>query len=466
MELALPNDVLLLVCEQLEQKADLWNVVLVSRRFHDLFLSFLYRRVTLRNCPDASSFLHAISKRPALARAVRELDLRDWDTKAGSEDQHKDSPESAHWKRWLPSVSHSDTESRQWTEDLEQGLGDAWAALMLPLLSQLRKLQLTYASTSPWLDRIMRRAIQCEKPFTVQPPFKHLQEVSLHHRDDLDRDDHWATLDEPQSASTLLLPFFRLPSVRVITANSVVDPSIAVTSPAQATQNPEAGSSSITEIDLRSSSGNHGMEALVSSCARLKSFKYQHSDSHVLSHGYQPSAFYRSLAHSKKSLQTLWLDHHGNHLPFTAGGLNQSHDEWFGSLVDFTALRELRVRLPNLLDIRYQTEPTTPLLECLPSSLASLYIEGCEERNLAMLVSQLQIVVKSRRTRFPRLSRIEIEGAFQNVRSDDDGAINSELEISDDVIKDKIFQAAEPLHIDCSNAGMELYLHNRVLSTL
>ncbi|KAJ6027928.1 hypothetical protein N7499_001389 [Penicillium canescens] len=466
MELALPNDVLLLVGEQLEQKADSWNLVFVSRHFHDLFLSFVYRRVSLRNWNDASSFLHAILNRPVLARAVRELDLKDWHAKGLSEYQRKKITESTHLKEWIHVVSHSDTESQQWTEDLGQGLGDAWAALILPLLSQLRKLQLAYASTSPWLDRIMQRAIQCERPFVIQPPFKCLQEVSLHHRNDLDRDDTWGAREEHQSASALLMPFFSLPSVRVITANAVVDPSTAITSPEQMTQNLRVGFSSITEIDLRSSSGNHGMEALVSSCAALKSFKYQHSDSHVLSHGYQPSAFYRSLAHSKKSLQTLWLDHYGSHFPFTAGGLNQSHDEWFGSLADFTALRELRVRLPNLLDIRYQNEPSTPLLECLPSSLATLYIEGCEERNLGMLVSQLQIVIKNRRTRFPGLNRIDIEGAFQNVRSDDDGTTTSPgPAISDGVIKDKIFQAAEPLHIDCSNAGMELYLHDRTLFT-
>ncbi|KAJ5742819.1 uncharacterized protein N7511_011220 [Penicillium nucicola] len=466
MELALPNDVLLLIGEQLEQKSDCWNLVFVSRHFHNLFLPFVYRRVSLRNWPDASSFLHAILDRPALARAVRELDLSDWLASIVSDEHDKKITESAQVKQWLRYLSHSDSESRQWTEDLGQGLGDAWAALILPLLSQLRILRVIYASTSSWLDEIMRRAIQCQRPFEMQPAFQYLQEIFLHRWDNLNRHGNWAASEEQQPASNILLPFFRLPSVRVITADSVVDPSMAITSPEQTTQNAIAGCSSITEIDLRSSSGNHGMEALVLSCADLKSFKYQHSDSHVLSHGYQPSAFYHSLSHSKRSLETLWLDHHGSHFPFTAAGLNQSHDEWFGSLVDFTALRELRVRLPNLLDIRYQNEPTTPLLECLPSSLATLYIEGCEERNLGMLVSQLQIVVKNRQTRFPKLNRINVEGAFQNVRSGDDDRMTSPgPEISEGAMTNKIFQAVEPLHIDCCNAGVELYLHDRALST-
>jgi hypothetical protein len=145
--------------------------------------------------------------------------------------------------------------------------------------------------------------------------------------------------------------------------------------------------------------------------------------------------------------------------------LNQSHDEWFGSLVDFTALKEVRVRLPNLLDIRYQNEPTTPLMECLPSSLETLYIEECEERYLGMLVSQLQAVIKNRRTRFPQLRRVDIEGAFLNVSSDDDDQVaNSGPDVLEAVIKDKIYQAAEPLHIDCVSAGLELHLHDRALS--
>lgn len=467
MQLALPNDVLLLIGEQLEQKADRWNLIFVSRHFHDLFLPLVYRNVSINHWQDANSFLHAILKRPALARAARELDLTDWHAKSVSDDDCNQIQSSTALRIWLDAVSFSTLESDQWAQYLGQGLSDAWVALILPLLSQLRNISLAYMTNSPYLDRIMQRAVDCEKPFSVQP-FRHLREVSLHHREDLDHNERVDNAGgETQLSSTLLLPFFQLPSVRTITANSVVDPSSITPRSEGSTddETPRLGFSSITDIDLRASSGNHGMETLVSSCADLRSFKYQHSDSHVLSHGYQPSAFYRSLTHSKKSLQTLWLDHYGSHYPFTAAGLNQSHDEWFGSLVDFAALKEVRVRLPNLLDIRYQNEPTTPLMECLPSSLETLYIEGCEERYLGMLVSQLQTVIKNRRTRFPRLRRVDIEGAFQNVSSDDDDQVaNSGPEVLEAVIKDKVYQAAEPLHIDCVSAGLELHLHDRALS--
>jgi hypothetical protein len=363
----------------------------------------------------------------------------------------------------LPSFSSK--EAAQWKEDLAKGRGDAWLALMLPFLSQLRQLHLVYSTPTSCLNRIMQRAINGQRPFQSQPALQHLHEVYLYHQEDPDQptaqDD-----SEQGSNSALLQPFFRLPSVRSIIAHSVIDPTPDnLDSDAGEAEQWPSGLSSITEIDLRRSSGNRGMEALIASCANLKSFKYQHSDSHLASHGYQPTAFYRSLTRSKRTLQTLWLDHYGDHHPFTSVGLNQTHDEWFGSLAVFSALRELRIRLPNLLDIRYQSEPTTPLVNCLPGSLESLYIEGCEERHMAMLVSQLQTVIKNRRSRFPHLRYLDVEGAFQNASTDGlDDTSASVSDPSDHTINPKIMQAAEPLHEDCASAGLELHILDRAFS--
>ncbi|KAJ5860085.1 uncharacterized protein N7529_007395 [Penicillium soppii] len=465
MELALPNDVLLLIGEQLERKTDRWNLVFASSNFHNLFLPLVYREVHIHNWRDANSFLHAILQRPGLARAVRKLDLTKWQVQSMSDNEYHETENSALLIKWVTAASHSRIESQRWIECLAKGLSDAWIALILPLLTQLRKLHLTYSTISPYLERIMQRAVDCEAPFAAQPAFRYLNKVSLHHQDFDNRDDWDSPRVQSRAPSKLLLPFFQLPSVRAITANSVMDPSSIPTGAERLAEDDRlrVGFSSITEIDLRASSGNHGMEMLIASCANLKSFKYQHSDSHIFSHGYQPSAFHRSLRHSKKSLQTLWLDNYGSHYPFTAAGLNQSQDEWFGSLVEFIALREVRVRLTNLLDIRYQNEPSTPLIECLPSSLETLYIEGCEERYLGMLVSQLQTVIKNRLGRFPRLKCVDIEGKFQNVPLDDDGHLITSGPVLDTAIKDKVFQAAEPLHIDCVHAGIDLHLHDRAL---
>ncbi|KAJ5895718.1 uncharacterized protein N7473_005117 [Penicillium subrubescens] len=466
----LPNDVLLLVGEQLDNHADRWNLIFISQRFHDLFLSLVYRTVRLNHWRDAYSFICAITKRPSLARVVRELDLSRW---------RKESIPQADWdvlqrssilKGRLEVSSYSQDETAQWVEHLAQGRGDTWSALMLPLLTQLWQLHLVYSIPSICLNRIMQRAINNERPFQSQPAFQHLSKVSLHHREDLDRPTAHVNAGNGshEDQSALLLSFFQLPSMRSVFANSVVDPtsiSIVPDLETEETEQVSVARSSITEIDLRRSSGNRGMDALIATCADLKSFKYQHSDSHLTSHGYQPTAFYRSLTRSKRSLQSLWLDHYGDHYPFTSAGLNQTHDEWFGSLADFSALRELRIRLANLLDIRYQSEPISPLINSLPGSLEILYIEGCEERHMGMLVSQLRTVIRNRRSQFPHLRCLNIEGSFRNASADELGDTSASApEPADDTIKPKIVQAAEPLHEDCASAGLELHVYDRTFS--
>lgn len=463
--LPLPNDVLLLIGDQLESHADRWNLTFVSRHFHDLFVSLLYRGVRLNSWRHAYSFLCAITQRSPLTRAVHELDLSGWQRELIPQEDWHSLQSSPILKDGVEASSFSPDETAQWNEHLAAGRGDAWVALMLPLLSQLRQLHLVYCTHTICLNRIMQRAIDREGPFKSQSVFQHLRKVTLHHQKDVD---HPAAQEDvgnhsSHSPSALLLSFFRLPSMRSLVANSVVDPtSDDLDFNANGTKHSHSGLSSITEIDLHHSSGNHGMEALIASCQDLQSFKYQHSDSHLASQGYIPTAFYRSLTRSKRTLQTLWLDHYGDHYAFTSAGLNQTHDEWFGSLADFSALREIRIRLPNLLDIRYQNEPTSPLINCLPGSLEILYIEGCEERHLGMLVSQLRTVVKNSRSRFPRLRYLDIEGAFQTPSSDEIGDTRDPVSSpADHTIKPKIMQAAELLHEDCASAGLELHVHDR-----
>ncbi|KAJ5887402.1 hypothetical protein N7495_007443 [Penicillium taxi] len=467
-----PSDVLLIIGEHLDHHADRWNLIFVSQLFHNLFLPLLYRTAQLHNWQSIKSFFYALTNKPVLIHAVRQLDLSGWQSQCITNSEREELKTAAALIECIKSSSHSAEEATQWEVDLGKGHVDAWIALLLPMLSQLRQLHLAYATHTPCLDRIMHRAISGERPFQPSCAFQKLQEVSLYHRDEIEysRDNH-ADINSRSPSTALLLSFFQLPSMRAICAKYVVDQNAGTENPnislsesedqnTKHIQSFQPGSSTITDIDLRSSSGNHGMKTLVASCTGLRSFKYQHSDSNLISRGYQPTAFYRSLARSKGTLQTLWLDHYGDHYPFTAAGLNQSHDEWFGSLADFTALREVRIRLPNLLDIQYRNDPTTPLLNCLPSSLETLYIEGCEERQVPMLASQLQAVIENRCTRMPRLQRVEIEGGFRNTSSDE-YADTTNPATFDNTIKSKIMQAVEPLHVHCIAAGVELHLYDR-----
>ncbi|KAE8375603.1 hypothetical protein BDV26DRAFT_11885 [Aspergillus bertholletiae] len=461
MYLPLSNDVLLLVGEFLEDHQDRYNLIFVCRRFHDLFLRLVYRSATLKNCAQTRSFLHAILHKPELARSVRTLYFDDWQQHPSfssiSSSQQK---MMTSLNKWAETISHSYEEYVKWEQDLLQGVEEAWIALVLPLVNNLRQLRLVYPKKNAYLDRMLLRTMKGEKPFDVQPALSMLQEVSLSHQDS----------EEDTKGSYVpsqVFPFFQLPSMRRFSADSVIEcgpPQEDGHTPA--TEVLAAGSSLISEITLTSSNGSQGMENLIASCASLKSFKYQHSDSHLLAEGFQPSAFYRSLAGSKNSLRTLWLDSYGNHLPFTISGVNETHDEWFGSLADFTALKDIRIRLTNLLDIQYQPEPSTVLTDILPLSVESLFIEGCKENTLGMLILQLKMVLNKRQTRFSRLRRLDIEGFFHDEEDEDASGYQESAATAggQKTIKPRVYEIAEPLRAACAEAGIDLFLCDRAVS--
>lgn len=234
-------------------------------------------------------------------------------------------------------ASHSEEEHTQRKGDLESGIGDTWIALLLPLLSSLHSLRLACSKKSLYINRTLQRAIFGKKPFDAQPAFPFLQEASLSHlNENSDVKSHYLP--------SHILPFFKFPSMRATSADSVIEcqPTEDETD-GTTTADPLKGFSSINEIKLTSSNGRKGMESLITLCFFLRSFKYQQSGSHASAEGHQPSAFYQSLTSSKNTLETLWLDYHGQHHTFTAAGLNESHDEWFGSLTDFKTLKDIRI---------------------------------------------------------------------------------------------------------------------------
>ena len=463
MGTVLPDDVLLLIGEQLKDPADRWNLVFASRHFHDLFLPLAYQTISLHDWRQARSFLHAITNRPSSARAVREFVMGGWSSEYTSEHDQEEIRKSSALSERIKEASHSANERIQWQEDLSRGFRDAWAALILPFLSQLRELDLDYTSRSPFLDRVMQRAIAGERPFLCRPAFQHLRQVTLRRRNNTDNSNLVENDDDYASPpSSLLLRFFQLPSMRTFIAESVVLPG-KPPRPENNEQSP-AGFSPITEIELRINTGSQGMHALIASCANLKSFKYRHSDAHILSRGYEPTALYKSLAHSKATLQTLWLDQYGIHYEYIAVGLNQTRDEWFGSLADFTALRDLRIRLPNLLDIQYQNEPSIPLEQCLPPLLERLFVEGCKERDLPVLVSQLQTVVMNCHSCVPNLQRVDIEGTTQYSDSGAGNALGFSWYSHGFAKKDEILKMVEPLRRGCIAAGIDLHLHDRTFA--
>lgn len=449
---ALPNDILLLVGESLEDHHDRYSLIFVCRRFHDLFLGLVYRAASMTTCCDIQSFLRSVLKRPELARAVRSLHFDRWQDGLSTGDAKITGEDRELFNRWTESISKSDDESADWKQDLRNGVSEAWIALLLPLARNLRHLRLIYPKDNNYLDRTLQRAVSGE-----YSAFQSLQEVSLSHLE-CDSDNTKGSFLPSQ-----ILPFFQLPLMRSISADTVMESNSAQEDRGMSEADPLTDPSSISEITLTAGNGAKGMKSLIASCPSLKSFKYQHSDSHLHAEGYQPSAFYRSLVGNRSTLQTLWLDSCGHHLPFTVTGVNETHDEWFGSLAEFTALKNLRIRLPNLLNIRYQPEPMTSLPDVLPQSLESLYVEGCKENSLSVLLKQIHMVLSQHVSRFPMLNRVDIEGFFHDDEDYEDSGYEANGGTGEKVvIKPRVYEMVEPLRIACAEVGVDLFLRDRL----
>lgn len=449
--MSLPDDVLLLVGEFLEDHSDRYNLIFVCQRFHKLYLPIVYRTASLRTCRHVKSFLKPTLKHPELARAVRALRFDRWQDKATDTYVTITDDERAVLHGWIQRISFSDQEHSQWEKDLDNGVSEAWIALLLPLVNNLRRLGLAYPQHSTYLDRTIQRAVNGEY-LALQT----LQNVSLSHLEDETQDTTGVFFPSQ------ILPFFELRHMRAFHADSIIESELSQKTQHNKTNEHFKKVSSISEIKLTTSNGAKGMLDLIVSCPALQSFKYQHSDSHLYSEGYRPSAFYSSLYGCKDTLTTLWLDNYGTHLPFTITGANETHDEWFGSLAEFTALKDLRIRFPNLLDVRYQAEPSIPLPEILPKSIESLYVEGCKENSLSLLLSQIEMVVSKHASQFPALKWLNIEGSFHEDEDYEDSGYESSADTGVKRIKPRVYELFGPLQRLCSQAGINLAVRDRL----
>ncbi|KAL2817166.1 hypothetical protein BJX63DRAFT_117766 [Aspergillus granulosus] len=457
---SLPNDVILLIGDYLENREDCYNAVLINRRFHTLFSRALFRSATLKKLAQVQSILKAIVRQPRLASVVRSLDLSRWESAPAQPPFSSD--DRAQLFAWAKTFSHSDEEYVQWERDLLNGTEEAWIALLVSLANNIRKLQLSYPRENRYLDRMFDRAANRES-FHDRPAFLRLEEVALSHMVDAE--------SKGSFSPAQLKPFFQMPSVRTVSADTVIEPVLSnganhhetepeVEQPTSQTTHTQ--SSKITEITLNTGNVSQGLQSLLDLCPSLKSLRYQHSDDHALASGFQPTSFSASLATRKTTLQTLWLDNLGTHHAFTAAGLNETYDGYFGSLADFTELKHLRIRLPNLLDVGYTFEPSTPLPEVLPASIETLYVESCKENSLAMLVDQLGHLLEARKERFKGLKRVDIEGFFHVDDEDlDDSGADGGDGIRERVIKERVYEMIKSLRESCEEAGVQLFLRDR-----
>ena len=116
-----------------------------------------------------------MTRTPRLASYVRSLTLKCWDTESTNNDKYDrkvDFDGNLLRKLFDQRMGNSEEERLKWLKDLERDNSDAWLALLIPQLNELRKISLIWPSDSHFvLDMLQKAAIEEE------PVFPHLEEA-------------------------------------------------------------------------------------------------------------------------------------------------------------------------------------------------------------------------------------------------------------------------------------------------
>ncbi|EER28526.1 hypothetical protein CPC735_063990 [Coccidioides posadasii C735 delta SOWgp] len=376
-----------------------------------------------RRPSQLSSFLELILKDPRLASAVRVLAIGSPFGYGGVAESNTLSPLT---RSALSGVCHHQGEQDQWSEDLLGSINEDPGAGHQQRETVPRETYLLI--TVPYFHLVVRcrrgrsqaipRLAVLQASISPQLSWRHNHTEDYPVEDDLCETDSVGEVDSPQSEKPLLR------------------------------------TSNVTEIEFSASNGKRGMFDAIYSCARLELFKYEHADGGVPGDFFDPCAFRRSLEGAKSTLRSLWLDYDSRHYSLCT----ESEDRYFGSLVEFTALRNVHLRYTQLLDMGIDaiTPPATPLTDTLPFTLETLRIADCFELLLPILVSQLHMVVANRQERTPNLVEIVLRGTFGDREAPQDHSTWPRVY----KIKQGVYGATGSLRASCEESGIRFHIED------
>ena len=394
----LPPELLVLIAENLRLQRDRYHLAISSRRLFTTVLPVLYSKVSLGmrrkfNVVQASCFFYAVLRHPELANAVRSLNLGEWETRDDYDEAHDDDPPfeipKDTWKYDADLIRPLLVESLMpgylkplWEQDLADGITDAWLALILPQLTRLREIVIEWPAIirndfneQSWLCTILQCA-SLEKPSM----FPHLEEAHA-----------WCDDAGRGFDSDLMLPFFKFPSMRIISADAVEEPSGDDSNPPL--------SSGVTAMYLNCYSGTEGLLSWIGACKTLKIFSHYFGGYWDADSRYDRGSIMKSLLTQKASLESISLSEKCNY-PLEGSAK-------LGSLHEFTVLKHLHVGLQHLVEVDENNQPICALKEMLPSSLESLYLYDCGDELFDWAIQQLESLVASKC--LPNLAKLKLE---------------------------------------------------------
>ncbi|KAJ9194726.1 hypothetical protein DTO164E3_7147 [Paecilomyces variotii] len=411
----LPTEIIILISQSIGSRNDLLNFLYTCRHLYNLLLPQLYREPVaphdyagLGEIRRAVSFVQTILRRPHLARSVLHLSLELQETELTWVGPCALNPDLEYDDvlvgEALNTAAISAEDREEWEIDIAGGYCDAWLALLFPALSNLKSLRFVFSAKTRFIPRMLERAINRQRPFTTRDPLSTLNEITAlwhveYYEDDSDGVFHssYVAFDITQ--------FAKLPALQTLRGHQIAFPPVHGGG-ADQELSLQPGSSPITKLNISSGMSEDGLLGLIKSCKAIKYLRYTEFTPAA---GFRPDCFRRSLPLTKGSLEELWIDYGDYSYPYY-----ERENDWIGSFQDFSRLRKLHIRLPNLFSWSPRTTshphivPMQRLTSLLPPSIETLCITECIGDQGHALVSQLEDLVRNKQTYTPRLSQIEI----------------------------------------------------------
>ncbi|GKZ27232.1 hypothetical protein AbraIFM66951_004578 [Aspergillus brasiliensis] len=451
----LPGELLLLIASFLDSHTDTLRLASCCRAFYSLLLPKVFTSLDLtedRN-GDLSHLVHTLASKLSLAQEVRTLRITcAWRPTSG-----------VRYKQELTlgvlaaALGSDDNEKLSaWTRELMgQEVNDAWIVLLLALLPNLEDLVLEICDSSKytlqWLGSIAQNG-------TSSPILSKLRILTVDCSD----------VDGGLS-SAHFLPILRLPSLRSFYGYMICDGGSSDEEYAEdqdfdaASYVPgNVGYSNVTHIRLLSSCSRRGFADLIGATKALESFILEHAQnpSYADDEEIYVSRYYHPLRRHQATLQTLTLTHESTNYY----SCYQGHEyDYIGSFAGFSALKELRLQVPQILDWDEDWDDLdksskNTLSDVLPSSLQRLILDGLEREHLTALFSSFEDLLSGGKHRCPSLTYVEVKGNWMHVHQSTEESNAKPRPIP--AMLEEFADFKVKLELLCSASGVEFHLRD------
>ncbi|KAL3443899.1 hypothetical protein BJX65DRAFT_191489 [Aspergillus insuetus] len=361
----IPIEIQLIIIQPLDTH-DRLSLLRTSRHFYDCVHPLIYESLGPHR---PQRLVDALVRKPALCTYPRSLRLTAWDTPyPWVRDDGRNLDLDLILRRYDISpvlakareASLSEKEAMTWERDLKKENPDAWIALLLTLLPNLRRLEIQFPDRSTYVPQVILRAAAGQ--FSM-PVLQHLEEVYVS-----------ASFEPYGLVTSLVLPFFGLPALRSVFTDALFDGERGVA----------IGSSPIKHLSIGACRGGlESLSELVRNCPDLESYRHGYFPFNVWTPPSINPLIYPAVLQAKATLKRLWLD---------IELVPEMEEPIWPSFIEFKALQFLHAP-HGLLGQFYRSgihaqAPVPDLASTLPVSLKELHITKIHGAGAINVVAQ------------------------------------------------------------------------------